>query len=832
MKIDFSNTKLFTVLITSFYILGLLGSFYNHQILYCFISFLILSFLTFFSDLSYKKLIVLYLIFFIGIIRIGKIQEIKEYYLNDCEISGKVITSININLKNNKLKFYLKVNQGFLKNEKVLISLDLKDNIKEKTKIGSYIKIKGKLRTPKHSTNPYQFDYKNYLKNNDCNYILYGENNSLNNFDTVKFGKNREDSWYFILRKFENIREDIIKAHAKNIKSPRLEVLGSIVFGNETINPDENIKESFKSSGLLHLLAASGLNVALIFGIWSWFASMFKLPYHFSIITGCLFIIFYTFMTGFPPSILRASLMILFVLLGKLIDRNADSIGLIFFVGFLILLFQPKMIFDIGFQLSFAVTFGLITGVEEVISKFKNMDDKFKEKYKNLNRYQKYILFLFSPSSIASIIAVPLIAQVWVVPLQMHYFNNFAPMSLFANIAVVPFIGILSFIGFISSIIALIPKISSFIVYLFDMMANPLLALLIKISEIFSSFKYSLIPVISLNLFQIFNFWAIIMLFLLNLKNNFKNKKQIIILSSLILIFICSFIKLDYFSKNPEIIMFDVGNADSFLIKTPKNQYFLIDTGKKSYKGYSDGESVINKYLKNKRITRINSLILTHYDLDHIGGALDVLKGNKVDNIFLQHLNPDTFSAKQILEYLKENKLQYKIAKDETIYLEDNLKISTIKAPIDDENEASIITIICYKDKNYLFMADSGILAYEKIKNKLPEVEILKVGHHGAKDVISYDMLNHLKPKYALISTGINKYGHPDYSTIDMLEKKNIKIISTKSYGFSKIIVKDKTEFYHFDKSKKKITPILFNKETPTPFHKTKYFQELIKSNL
>ena len=321
------------------------------------------------------------------------------------------------------------------------------------------------------------------------------------------------------------------------------------------------------------------------------------------------------------------------------------------------------------------------------------------------------------------------------------------------------------------------------------------------------------------------------MLILLNLKNNFKNKNHMIITSFAILIFLFSFIKLDCLNFNPEIIMFDVGNADSFLIKTPKHKYFIIDAGKKSYRGYSDGEAIINKYLKNKRISKINTLILTHYDLDHIGGAVDILKNNKVDNVIVQHLNPDTFSAKQIIDYLKESNLNYAKAKDEIIYSEPNFKIRTIKAPVDDENEASIITIMSYKDKNYLFMADAGIEAWEKIKDKIPELEILKAGHHGAANVINNEMLDKLKPKYALISTGTNKYGHPDFTTINMLHNKNIKIISTKNYGFVKIVIKDNLEFFHFDKNRKKILPILFDRENLVPFHKTKYVQDLIKSN-
>ena len=327
----------------------------------------------------------------------------------------------------------------------------------------------------------------------------------------------------------------------------------------------------------------------------------------------------------------------------------------------------------------------------------------------------------------ASIVTVPLIAQLWVAPLQMHYFNNFAPLSVVANIIVVSFIGILSFLGFISSIIALIPKISGFIVQIFDIIANPLLTLLIKISKIFSSFKYCLISTVSLNIFQIFNFWAIIMLFVLNFKNNFKNKIHFIIFCCVILIFLLSFIKPDYFAKNLEIVMFDVGNADSFLIQTPRHKHFIIDTGKKSYKGYSDGEAIVNRYLKNKKITHINTLILTHYDLDHIGGALDILKNNTVDNVLIQHANPDTYSAKQIIDYLKSNKYNYKVAQNEIIYSEPNLEIQTLKASIDDDNEGSIIVLVKYKDKNILFMADAGLKAYYYLQDKIPATDILKV---------------------------------------------------------------------------------------------------------
>ena len=809
MKEIFSYTKLFTILLTIFYILGLLGSFNNKVILFCAISFGFLTILILLTNLGLRKSLILLVIFFVGLIRAKSSMklpiDLDNIYANNAIITGQIVSSKEI--KNNKIKFYFRADDADINgktykklNSKFLISSFNKDlNIS----IGDYARISGKLRHPTPATNPHQFDYQKYLLNNDIKNILY-----LENYEKIKEPNFKNDPWYTTLAKFEKTREQIIEKHSKNIKSPNLEILGGIVFGNETINPDEKIKENFKNSGLLHLLAASGLNVALIYGIWWWIASLIRFPYNLSILIGAIFVILYTFMTGFPPSILRASIMLLFVLLGKIIDRNANSLALVFFVGLLILLFSPKMLYDVGFQLSFAVTIGLISCVPIIISKFKKLDKKYQEKYKKLSRIEKYFISLFSPSNLATIVAIPLVAQIFVIPLQLHYFNNFAPYSILANVAVVPFIGLLSFIGFISSIFALIPFLNKEIIFLFDSIANPLLTLLIKISEFFVSFKHSLVTTSAFNLFQIFTFWIIAFVFTLNLKNNFKNKKQIIILISITTIFLTSFVNLNHFNKNLEITMFDVKNADCFLIKTPKNKYIMIDTGKQSYNGKSDAYYFINKYLKNEKINKLETLIITHFDADHAGGSIDILKTNPTKNIIIQNEITKTQLAKDILKYLKENKLNYKVAKNnEIVYIEDNLSIKTFKTNSKDENKGSIITLLSHKNKNILFMADSDSKNYEKIKNKLPnKIDIIKIGHHGAKNSINQNMIRTLKPNYALISVGYNKFNHPDKSTIEILKNNNVKILSSKDSGFIKIIFKNnKEKIYLYNNKTKKL---------------------------
>ncbi len=857
MKTIFSYSKIFTVLLSVLYIFGLIASFYNLEIILSILVFIFLVFIVLFRNFDFKKVIILYLIFFAGISRANNSYKIdnvlKDIKADNVIIKGQIVSSKDVSNKNNRVKFYLRADDVTIKNEKtdtnynninskVLVSLDMADYIEDKIIIGDYIELQGKLRQPKEATNPHQFDYKQYLLNNDCTNVFYGNYTTFKVTGEPNFSvKNPRDCWYYALKKFELIRIKILEKHSKNIPPDRLKILGGLVFGDETISPDEKIKEDFKNSGLLHLLAASGLNVALIYGIWWRIASLIRFPYHLSILAGALFVIFYTFMTGFPPSIIRAGIIILFILLGKLIDRKADSVALIFFAAFLILLCSPKMFFDIGFQLSFVVTFGLVICCPIIISKFSKIEERFKNKHKNKRAFVKYILYLFSPVNLISILVVPLVAQLWVIPLQLHYFNNFAPMSIFANIAVIPFIGALSFIGFISSIIALVPYISDFMVFLFDFIASPLLLLLIKISEFFASFKFSIISTSGFNFVQIFTVWGIILIFVLNLKNNFQNKKHKILLVLSFILLALSFIKSDIFSKNPEIIMFDVENADCFLIKTPKHKYIMIDTGKKIFKGVSLAQIVINRYLRNERINKLEYLIITHFDIDHAGGAIDILNDAKVKNILIQKEEAKSFTSKEILEYLSENNFNYRIAKNnEVIYSEPDFKITSFKPEIKtkankdkEDNETSIIILLTYKDKNVLFMADSGIEGFDAIKDGLPEnIDIIKIGHHGAKGVIDKNMLRRIKPEYALISSGENKFNHPHYETLNLLYENNTRIFPTRDYGFVRIVLnKDKIFFKHFNKYKHKQEDIILP-DYEKIFTEEKYIKKFVEENL
>ena len=777
---DISQNKNFLMFITSIiYILGLFAYFNNCPIgLSIFVS-VILLFLFIKSYFNWKILLLWLLIFYFGFfnasLRIKHSDTLSSYAPQKMEIIGQVVSIPNIS-KQDTLRFFVDVNSIKVDNQlisiphnKTFVSLRYEGEVTgAKPLIGNTYSIKGKLVEPFKSTNPSQFSYGDYLKNFKAYTVFYA-----NSSDYYLIPSQLSTKWKLI-QGLNNSRISILQSHSKYLKSPNLEILGGVVFGDDAIAPPDYIKTTFINSGLLHILAASGMNVAFIYGFLYFFLRRLHVPYKISIISGICVVILYSLMTGLGPSVIRAAIMLIFILLGKLIDRDAHSISLLSFVALLMLLYNPAYLNDVGFQLSFIVTFGLLLSTTIV-----------------MNYMQKI------PACISGAVMIPLIAQVWVVPIQMFYFNTISSYSIFANILSVPFLSVISFGGFVSSVFALFKPIADFVCMVFDFVLNPMLNILVWISNFFANLPNSLIITTHPSMFQVLIYYAILILFVYLLKVKFMDSKVIKIFVSLLVILTLSTINIP--NHNLEIIAFDVQNGDAFLLKTPQNKYIIIDTGKSGYRGSSSkAKMIILKYLRDKGIKHIDSLILTHFDSDHAGGAVDLLEELKIDKIYVNSLSDNSNIAKRI--YSGANNKSKLIEVDNRIDLikESNFVLELNKAKLKPsseirsiDNETSIISLVKYNDFSMLFTGDAGVVALNKLKKDLPSnITVLKVGHHGARGVVNENVLEYLNPKVSLISVGANVYGHPNPLTVKYLDKS--KIYRTDKNNSIKIVVTPK----------------------------------------
>lgn len=785
------NTK--TLLFTCCYFIGIISVLLNFKIQFSICIFLFLILLIVFKKLSAKTAVIFMLIFLTGLLNcLLRFKDFDDISViapkNDITTVGTVV-SLPSSSSNDYTKFTLNA-------EKYIVGKSIKTNVSAKIavtvfadkkvyqniEIGDKISLKGRLTTPKSASNPSEFCYSSFLKYKNihsCLYVMSGDFSIISK--PIK-------PFYKFLNRLNRLRNKIIALHAKYIHSPQLELLGGIVFGDDAVNPSPEMKISFQNSGLTHIIAASGMNVSMIFGMWFFISRIFKFNYIFSLAAGMCLIICYTCMTGFGAPVLRASLMLLFIIFGKMINRSANSASLLFIVAFLMLLISPTMIMNIGFQLSFLVTLGLLLFCPIILTPVKN----------------KFL------SPVLSFVTVPVIAQFFAAPLQMYYFNSFSTYSFFANISVVPILSIISSLGFVSSVFAIFKPVSEIFVKYFDYVLYPFLSFITSVSDFFSNLPCSTIKVSSPSICTIILFYSL--LFSLYFLIKTKNYKKIFSMVFVILLagFILSCIKIPN-NKN-EIIFFSVDNADAIFIKTSKNKNILIDTGKAPYKNFStSAEKVILKYFTDKNIKDLDALILSHYDSDHVGGALFIMDKVKIKKLFVRHKEKNSNLSEQILNKAEELNIEIKIPEyNETIFDDNENRITAIYSEKGDDNDTSVISLFETPECKVLFTGDSGKNSFEKLKGTVPKnIDVLKIAHHGSKDSLSEEYLRHINPKYAVISTGFNIYGHPDKETLNLLKSFKIPYYRTDINNAIKVVIyKNKILLYSYNTKRKKFERI------------------------
>ena len=716
------------------------------------------------NHLSLKYIITFLIIFYIGIIntstRLKDVDDLLNLAPVNSEITGTII-SIPQGMSEKKTKFFFKVDkinfdsvEKKFKSEKALVSINQFNINDEKIKelsIYKHVRLNGRLSMPFKAGNPSQFDYGDYLRNHNAYAVFYA-----NDFTIIEHNSSFKEK---LLQNINNYRENILKIHSKYLPSPNLEILGGIVFGDDAVSPPQNIKQSFVNSGLLHILAASGMNVAFIYGFFFLLMSVFKVPFKIRVVLGMIMVCIYSLMTGLGASVIRATCMLLFVLAGKLIDRDAHSISLLSFVALLMLLYNPLWINDVGFQLSFIVTFGILIMAPAF--------DRFKNKIANF---------------IVSTVAIPVIAQLWVIPIQIFYFNNISLYSVFANIMSVPIVMVLSFGGFISSLIATVKPIADIICKFFDYILNPMINLLVNISDFWGNLPFSSLQTTHPAVYQIILYYGLLLCLSIFLYKELREKYlKLGIISCTIFLSLLLISLLPHTNSNLEITVFDVGNADCFLIKSPTNDYIMIDTGKTGYNGgKSQAEIIVLKYMKDNGIKNLDSIVITHFDNDHCGGAVDLIEGVNVNKIYVNSLNHDSVTAKNIYQKAKTKNTKIELAENlQTMYDKKGLKLINLrKYEGKSDNDNSVITLLTYKDFSMLFTGDAGINGIKSVLPELPKnITVLKAPHHGAVGGIDAEIAQYLNPKYSVISTGENKFGHPSLYTLALL--KNSQILRT-----------------------------------------------------
>ena len=685
-----------------------------------------------------------------------QVLYLKNKYLEIYKDDKSIISATAVVIKGPSegeynYKYTVKARTGKYKNKKFIVYINKKN--KKLLEYGDLIEIKGEYSAPEVARNYKGFDYSQYLK-------------TLNIYGTIKVEESKiinKNQLSPILISINNIKEKMIDNANRNMPKRTANLLLGILIG-ERDNIQEDIIESFRTANLSHILAVSGAHTSyIILGI-TYLISKSKTPKRIGYIITIINLLIFIIITGASYSVVRACIMAIVVIGAKICYRKENFFTSICISLIIILIQNPFAINDIGLKLSFMGTAGIVIFNKSITNFFIKL--KIKQK-------------------IAEALSVTFSAQLMIMPITILNFNTISLTFFISNILASPLLGIIIIFGFISifisSILNLISKILFLILHIF-------LELLILVSKVTEKIPGSSILVRTPNILFAIVYYILILFFnyffvikqnptrrfhkkiikIITIKN-IKNGFKVIAVVFLIMLLLTRIVRI--INPTLKIYFIDVGQGDSTLIVTPKNKKILIDGG--------EGKTnVLFQYLLDRRINKIDYIIISHFDSDHCNGLIEIIEKMRVENIVMSKQSKESEEYKKILEIIKQKNIKVSSVKaEDKIIIEKNLYTKILnpaeKFEFQDLNNNAIVAKLVYKNFSMLFTGDiekaEENLA-KKYKNELKST-ILKVAHHGSKTSTSEEFLKYVEPQIALIGVGKNnKFGHPNQITIERLK--------------------------------------------------------------
>lgn len=651
---------------------------------------------------TYRVIALLVLLYSLAVTLIPNYKS--KYEANETEF---ILNILEYKIDGNKLSLTLKGKEK-IKGIYYIKTEEEKEWLEKNLELEGTLKIKGTLKVPNNNTVPNLFNYKKYLYFNKIYYLL--------EINELKIDK-KTDNILYKIKNYAYLRASKIKYN----KYIYAYILGT------TDNLEENIIDSYRTNGISHLFALSGLHVGIFSLILMKILSKLKIKKVYNYLFIFIILLMFAFITGFSPSILRSILLFFLLGINKIYNLNIRTINILYLTFSIIVLVNPFIIFQIGFILSFITTFFLI--LTSYLIENKN--------------YLQSLLIVSAISFISSL------------GVSIYFFGSINPMGIILNLIFVPLV---SFIIFPLSLI----------VYIFPVLSN-ILNILTNIMENLSLF----LTKVKLEIyFPATNISSIIIYYIcLTILFKTRNKKIIFIIFFILM----SWKVYPYFKNETSIYFIDVGQGDSCLLVTPHaSKAILIDTGGKiSYnkekwmrhsKEYQISTDTLIPFMRSIGVYKLDYCFLTHGDTDHAGEIINLQKNFKIDKIYIN---------KGEVNKLESNIQKAKIIDFEAIQI-DNIKIQSLNDKIYmDENDNSLVFLLNIENVSIILTGDASTKTEKDILSNynLSKVDILKVGHHGSKTSSSSDFLETINPSISIISSGLNnRFNHPHQEVLNKLE--------------------------------------------------------------
>ena len=659
-------------------------------------------------------------------------------------------------------------------------------------KIGNIIKVRGKLRQFEEAANKGNFDSRKYYLSLGFYGKIEAGTIEIINSDYSGIRQGLYELRMEIIERLEKLCSD--NNGIFSIINNKNGIIGAIILGDKT-DIDSDIKELYSVSGIAHILAISGLHISFIgMAIYRLLRRRFR--FLFSAAVSIPVVLSFGIMSGFGISTIRAIIMFILKIIGEVLGRKYDAITAISLAGLVLLVQNPFVVCNSGFQMSFGAIIAIVL-ILPIVEEILNTDNK--------------IIKVLSANFTISLVMNPILA--W------NYYE-LPTFSFLLNIVVVPLMSVV----IVSSIAGIF---CSCIMFGFGKAVIfpgcGILELYTFLCNIINKISVASIVVGQPKVTIIIVYYAILLVALFGLKNirtkytrvekerNIIKKETGLVLEKkakkerrikgqnvkLRLACIVGFLLLNcliYYIPNTGfyITFINVGQGDGILIHGDNGTKVMVDGGSTSEKQVA--KNCIVPYLKAEGIGTIDYSIITHTDKDHISGIMEILENNnsnriRIKNLVMPDINMKDDTYNELIEKAKLKKINVLyIKKGDTLSLGKTI-IKCIypetTTTASDKNDYCTVLSVKNKTSKILLTGDISKEIEEKIKDDIEEnYTVLKVAHHGSNYSSSEKFLKKVNPKYSIISVGKNNsYGHPGNETMERLRKQGGVIYRTDEKG-------------------------------------------------
>lgn len=612
--------------------------------------------------------------------------------------------------------------------------------------IGCRLSLYGTIYHLNQATNPGQFDAESYYQSQGILYTFQTE--AVLECTGESFFKERLCRW-----------KEAMGARLMELYDERDGgILKAVLLGDKTSLREED-QLLYQKNGISHLLAISGLHISMIGVSLYKFLRKCYLNFLEAGIPSAVLLFFYGMMTGFGISTIRAVCMFIVLIFADILGRTYDMASAMSLAVIIILLRNPLQAWQAGFLLSFGAVLGICMVYPILQSVFQTK-----------RKWTQSILFSLSLSLVTF-------------PLSVHFFYEYPLYSILLNFIVIP---CMPFVMGFGGAGMLLGGISPLFGGIIGMPAHWILSFYEGLGSYVVSLPFSVIRMGAEKPWQLVTYYVLLLLSLLLL---WYGRRRIFTVLLPVAVLIVSL----RFRGGLTVTMLDVGQGDGIFLRLPDQTTCFIDGGSTSVKEV--GNYRILPYLKYEGVAKLDYVIFSHLDQDHMNGMQELVEmSGSLDGVIIGQMlfpdiaNPDE-TYQELWDLAEEKGIPVGIIGEGDILKGEELTLQClypVKNRItEDKNNSSTVLLLSYDRFSMLFSGDLGEKGEEELltKGTLQEVDVWKVSHHGSKHSGTSRFLKTISPTMSLISVGKNTYGHPSKELLDRLREQGSLVKDTLDGG-------------------------------------------------